>query len=181
MIKGGKGGANTNIFGLRFEQKTDVKTLFGRLKGYEVRGNDLYFHRIKVAEIYKKGEFYTKFLSHYNINWKDILGKKLLPDEAIFVLQNNTLFIVEKKFQHRPGSVDEKLQTCQFKLRQYKKLLVRSNKRVEYGYVLNNWFKRATYRDVLGYIIDVNCFYYFNVLPFEFLGLPTPLRHKSRL
>lgn len=174
MIKGGKGGANTNISGLKFEQRIDAKTAFQKLKGYEVKGDEIYFDGKKVAELYKKNDLYKKFLSRYSINWKEIVTKRLLPDEAIFVLHNNTLFIIEKKFQHGGGSVDEKLQTCQFKLMQYKKLLTKSNIRVEYGYVLNDWFKQPSYKDVLDYIKYVNCFYYFEELPFSFLGLPSP-------
>jgi hypothetical protein len=174
MIKGGKGGANTNISGLKFEQKIDVKTAFQGLKGYEVKDNEVFFEGERVAELYKKNAFYKKFLSKYNINWTDILVKRLLPDEAIFVLHNNTLFIIEKKFQHGTGSVDEKLQTCSFKLIQYRKLLSKANIRVEYGYVLNNWFNQSRYNDVLDYIHSVNCFYFFEELPFSFLGLPSP-------
>lgn len=174
MIKGGKGGANTNISGLKFEQKIDVKTAFQRLSGYEVRGDDVYFENEKVAELCGKNSLYKKFLSKYGINWEEILVKKLLPDEAIFVLHNNTIFIIEKKFQHGSGSVDEKLQTCQFKLIQYRKLLSKANIRVEYGYVLNDWFNQPRYKDVLDYIKSTNCFYYFEELPFTFLGLPSP-------
>lgn len=174
MIKGGKGGANTTISGLKFEQKIDVKTAFQVLNGYEVRDNVVYFEGEKVAELFRKNDFYKKFLKRYGIDWKDVLVKRLLPDECIFVLHNNTVFIVEKKFQHGVGTVDEKLQTCNFKLVQYKKLLLKTKLKVEYGYVLNDWFNQPNYKDVLDYIISVNCFYFFEELPFSFLGLPSP-------
>ena len=61
----------------------------------------------------------------------------LLPDETIFVLANNTLFIIEMKFQKVAGSVDEKLQTCDFKKKQYEKLLSGTGIRVEYCYILS--------------------------------------------
>ena len=51
-----------------------------------------------------------------------LVSKKLLPDEAFVNNITRTIYIIEKKFQHRAGSVDEKLQTCDFKLKQYKKL-----------------------------------------------------------
>lgn len=41
--------------------------------------------------------------------------KKLLPDDSIYVILNNTFFIIECKYQQVGGSVDEKLQTCDFK------------------------------------------------------------------
>lgn len=40
MIEGGKGVANTNKNGLKFERRIDIKTAFEGLDGYEVRGND---------------------------------------------------------------------------------------------------------------------------------------------
>lgn len=172
MIKGGIGGANTNLTGLKFEQRIDAKKAFDKLKGYEVKGNDILFNGEKVAELYKKAQLYNVFLKRFNIDWKNHIGRRLLPDEAIFVLKHNTLYIVEKKFQHGAGSVDEKLQTCQFKLMQYRKLLANAKIRVEYGYVLNDWFKNNSYKDVLDYIRSSNCFYFFEELPFSFLGLP---------
>ena len=39
--------------------------------------------------------------------------------------------------------------------------------------VLNNWFKKPQYKDVLDYIHSVNCHYRFNELPMAWLGLPT--------
>ena len=80
------------------------------------------------------------------------------------------------KFQKVAGSVDEKLQTCDFKKKQYQKLLSRLNIEVEYVYILSNWFKKPEYKDVLNYILSVNCQYYFEYIPLEKLGLPIP--HK---
>ena len=34
---------------------------------------------------------------------------------------------------------------------------------VEYVYLLSDWFRKPEYRDVLDYIISVNCRYYFRV------------------
>lgn len=176
MIKGGKGGANTNISGLKFERRIDIKTAFKGLAGYEIKDNCVFFDGEKVAELFQKHDLYKVLLKRYGIDWKDVMSKRLLPDEAIFVLHHNTLYVIEKKFQTGSGSVDEKLQTCDFKLKQYRKLLSKANIRVEYGYVLNSWFRdrQDKYKDVLDYIRSVNCFYFFEELPFSFLGLPTP-------
>ncbi|MCK4636021.1 MAG: hypothetical protein KAT32_04085, partial [Candidatus Moranbacteria bacterium] len=65
-----------------------------------------------------------------------------------------------------------KLQTCDFKRKQYKKLFSELNYEVEYIYVLSDWFKNEKYRDVLNYIIDSNCYYYFEYLPLHKIGLP---------
>ncbi len=98
----------------------------------------------------------------------------MLPDEAIYMIVNNTLFIIEMKFQKVAGSVDEKLQTCDFKKKQYKKLMSAMNVDVEYIYILSDWFKHQSYKDTLDYIISVGCQYYFEYLPLKKLGLPMP-------
>jgi 16S rRNA G966 N2-methylase RsmD len=103
----------------------------------------------------------------------------LLPDNCIYVIINNTLFIIEVKTQHIGGSVDEKLQTCDFKKKQYIKLLSQLNVEVEYIYILDDWFRHEKYKDVLDYIISVRCQYYFNYIPLSKLGLPVPRIMKA--
>lgn len=87
---------------------------------------------------------------------------------------NNTLFVIEMKYQEVTGSVDEKLQTCDFKKKQYKKLMAPLNVEVEYIYILSDWFRKPEYKDVLDYVISVGCQYYFQYLPLQKLGLPVP-------
>jgi hypothetical protein len=175
MITGGKGGAITNKFGLAFEKRIDLRVAFNKIPNYKVKDDELYFNNKLVARFYKKNEIYSKLLKKYNIEWKDFLSKRLLPDETILVLKNNTFFIIEMKFQHISGSVDEKLQTCDFKLHQYQRLLSKSGLRVKYIYVLNDWFKKKEYKDTLNYIKSVGCEYYFEELPLKILGLPNSL------
>ena len=98
----------------------------------------------------------------------------MLPDDSIYVIIKNTLYIIEVKFQKVAGSVDEKLQTCDFKKKQYQKLLSKLNIDVEYIYILSDWFRKPEYKDVLDYIHSVRCQYYFEYLPLEKIGLPTP-------
>ncbi len=64
--------------------------------------------------IFVKNGLY-KFLERNNVNWHNFLSKKLLPDDLIYVILNNTFYVIECKYQQVPGSVDEKLQTCDFK------------------------------------------------------------------
>lgn len=82
---------------------------------------------------------------------------------------------IEYKIQNVPGSVDEKLQTCDFKKKQYQKLFSMANIEVEYIYLLGSWFQQPQYRDVLDYIISVGCSYYFSYIPMEKIGLTMPL------
>ena len=84
------------------------------------------------------------------------------------------MFIIEVKSQVVAGSVDEKLQTCDFKKKQYQKLLSKLNMEVEYVYILSDWFRDKRYKDVLDYIQSVRCQYYFNYIPLQKLGLPVP-------
>ena len=176
MVKDGKGGAKT-LTGLNFEEKVDFVDLLKKINGYKVQkskilsGLDVYFNDKLVARAFKKHEFY-KFLEEKGIDWKKIISKKLLPDDALLVIVRETLFIIEVKYQQVAGSVDEKLQTCDFKRKQYLKLVKSLELKVEYVYVLNDWFKAPSYKDVLDYINSVNCHYKFNELPLAWLGLP---------
>ncbi len=173
MIEKGKGGANTQT-GLKFERKIDILTLLSKTKGYTVQhGNTILFNGKEVAKSYRKNGLY-KYLESQKVDYKKIISKKLLPDEALYVIVNNTLFIIEMKFQKVAGSVDEKLQTCDFKKKQYKKLMSALNIEVEYIYILSDWFKHPAYKDTLDYIISVGCQYYFEYLPLKKLGLPLP-------
>ena len=63
-----------------------------------------------------------------------------------FLVHYKEVYIVEKKFQNRAGSDDEKLQTYDFKKNQYK--------------------------DVLEYIKESSCYIFYNELPISFLNLP---------
>lgn len=173
MIKSGKGGGNTRT-GLVFEGKTDLTNFLANQPHYSVKDNDVFYNGDKVAEVYKKYKFYSVFLAKLDINWSKYISKRLLPDDSIFVLLNNKLFIIECKHQEVAGSVDEKLQTCDFKKRQYKKLMAPANIDVEYIYLLDNWFRDEKYKDVLDYIHSVGCDYYFEYIPLQRLGLPVP-------
>jgi len=117
-----------------------------------------------------------KFLEELKIDWEEIISKKLLPDDSIYVIIKNTLYIIECKIQKLASLVYRKLQTCNFKKKQYQKLFSRANIEVEYIYLLSDWFKKPGYKDVLDYVISVRCSYYFNYIPLEKLGLPMPLK-----
>lgn len=173
MIEGGIGGGNTKT-GLVFECRADLKMLLGQMKDYHVNSDNYVFYKKEhVGTIFVKHSFY-KFLESNGINYKDHISKKLLPDDSIYVLLNNVFYVIECKYQQVAGSVDEKLQTCDFKKKQYMKLLSKLNIEVQYIYILNDWFKKPEYKDVLDYIQSVGCDYQFNYIPLKRLGLPVP-------
>jgi len=172
MIRGGKGGSKTAIHGLHFEKRMDFATVISKLPGYSLEGDTILFKGKDVARLYKKHKLYSKLLKPMGVDYKKFISKRLLPDDAVLVLANKTLYIVETKFQTVAGSVDEKLQTCDFKLKQYKKLVKPLGLSVRYVYVLSEWFEKPEYKDVLGYIRSVGCDYFFNEVPLSYLGLP---------
>jgi hypothetical protein len=177
MKSGGIGGAKT-LTGLNFESKVDFQKLLEKIPGYRIAkipdkaGMGVFFEDKLVARCFRKNNFYS-FLDESKVDWHNILSKRLLPDDALLVIVRETLFIIEVKYQQVAGSVDEKLQTCDFKRKQYVKLVASLGLKVEYVYVLNDWFKHPSYKDVLDYINSVNCHYKFDELPLAWLGLPT--------
>lgn len=139
MKKGGIGGGNTKT-GLIYEGKVDLATFIATQKNYTIKENEVHYNGKCVACIFKKYAFY-KYLEMKGIDWSKHISKRLVPDDAIYVIVNNTMFILEVKTQHSRGSVDEKLQTCDFKKKQYQKLLFQLNMEVEYVYILDEWFR----------------------------------------
>lgn len=172
MKKKGTGGGNT-ITGLNFERGKDILSILAKTKGYSVKGNVIFYDGKEVARSYRKYGLY-KYLELEGVDWRKIISKRLLPDEAIYVIVRNTLYVIEMKYQEVGGSVDEKLQTCDFKKKQYKKLMAPLNIEVEFIYILSDWFRKPEYKDTLDYIISVGCQYYFQYLPLQKLGLPVP-------
>ena len=95
MKKGGIGGGNT-ITGLIYEGKVDLAVYLARQKDYQVEGTNVLYQGKVVAYVFKKHEFY-KFLEENGVDWRNIISSQLLPDNCIYVIVNNTLFILEVK------------------------------------------------------------------------------------
>jgi hypothetical protein len=162
------GGANTNKVGLRFERTTSIQESLIK-KGYNIVDHQVLKKGKLIAELYPKHALYNILFKARNHDYKKIISKRLLPDQGILI--NNNFFILEVKFQGGSGSVDEKLQTCHFKKRQYEKLLKPLGLQIQFIYVLSDWFKRPEYKDVLEYIKEVGCQYVFNEIPLNVIGL----------
>lgn len=166
------GGARTNANGLRFEQETSLADALNNV-GYKITNRNIIKDKFGncLGIIAQKHAFYKLILEPEGIDWRNYISKLLLPDEALLNFANNTVYIIEKKFQHNSGSVDEKLQTCDFKKKQYQKLFSDTDYTVEYLYVCNDWFAQPSYRDVHEYIDSVGCHIFFNEIPLNFLDL----------
>lgn len=91
------GGANTNAYGLKFEQDTSLKAALSKA-GYSVIGCKVCCRGIQCALSVPKNLLYTDFLIPRGVDWKERISKKLLPDEALYVNEAGTLFIIEKSF-----------------------------------------------------------------------------------
>jgi len=173
MIKDGKGGERTTASGLSFEDKVELtETLMakGFLLGASFVGKTLHDAGGVRGLLFKKGDLY-KFLRRERVDYGRILSKKLLPDNVFLNYGSRTAYIIEVKYQITAGSVDEKLQTCDFKKKQYRKLLGPAGYQVEFAYVLNSWFKKDEYKDTMNYIRESGCHYFFREIDTAFLGL----------
>ncbi len=175
------GGSQTNVNGLLFERETSLESAIQNLYGFAVENDIVYKNGTMVGMMCAKMNLYVSLLKPMGVDYKKILSKKLLPDEAFYNFLTNTIYIFEKKFQMSAGSVDEKLQTCDFKKRQYEKLFSSLDIKVEYIYILNDWFlkKEREYRDVYDYIQQVGCKYFFENVPVEEIGLGMTKCHTT--
>ena len=169
------GGARTNANGLLFEQTTSLNEALEN-RGYQVIDCSIYrkdgfMLQQPIGMSVAKTKLYTHFLEPRGIDYRNYNSKRWLPDEAFINYNNATVYIIEKKFQSSPGSVDEKLPNCHFKKWEYQKLFNPLNMWVEYVYLLNNWFRADQYKDTLDYIELMGCHYFFNEIPLNVLGL----------
>ena len=117
------GGANTNRNGLHFEQTTSLNTALQNA-GFIIDNHfEVYDRNQLLGYSINQDEFSTIFLRRNGINDRAINSKRWKPDEAFINEIDKTVYIIEKKFQHTSGSVDEKLATFPFKIREYRRLL----------------------------------------------------------
>ena len=165
------GGARTNAHGLYFEQTTSLDSALEEA-GYEVRNHKVYKYGINIGMSVPQSRLYKYFLAPNGINYKDYNSKEWHPDEAFINYENRTVYIIEKKFQSKSGSVDEKLATFPFKIYEYQKLLDPIEYDIVYIYLLSSeWFDSPKYKDYYDYMNDLGCPYYFDRLPLEAIGI----------
>ena len=180
------GGAQTTANGLAFERDTSFNDALGRIDDYELQKYQSKDKKAcKIWGVKDKDGLVgwsapqtglERLLSErFGVEMDDVLSKRLRPDEAFMNVRDKCLYVIEKKYQERAGSVDEKLQTCDFKRREYEKLQKAANsddfETVKYIYVLSPWFEQQQYDDVKEYIKDVGCDYYMGEIPLDALGL----------
>lgn len=149
----GAGGANTNANGLSYEDNTNLEECFhvvekNKFKKVKFHGYDNEMMNVNKSKLYA-------FMNHIGekSDLQQAAGCKL-PDEAYIDVNRKNVFIIEKKFQQTPGSVDEKIQTAPFKKKHYSLQFPKYT--VYYMYCLSDWFKREEYVSVLEYLASEN-------------------------
>jgi hypothetical protein len=161
----GAGGANTNGNGLPYELYTDLSDSYVELQEpVETKQNS----KPRAKSTSKCGSF-MKAVSFLGYDRRihtasksafhkgmELLGFLMVlpvalgitqpahgcrqPDEAYVDTARKKIVIIEKKFQEHGGSVCEKIQTGDFKRRQYQKMYPQFE--VHYVYCLSSWFKK---------------------------------------
>ena len=166
------GGAKTNFNGLSFEGRTSIIDSLKLHPDIQIQEGDIIKYKNKIIGFYtEKHKFYDTFLKIHDIDWRNINSKKYLPDSVLVNNRKKIIYIIEKKYQSGSGSVDEKLQTCDFKKKVYTKLIEKTGYKTEYYYLLNNWFERKEYNDVKKYILQVGCNFFINKIDLKELGI----------
>jgi len=134
----GAEGANTNKYGLKFEEKTSIEKYLND-KNYDKicmkeSNKKCYYYKYEDQEnkqiiiYFTKGGFKMYFRENFNIyTYKE-------PDEGYLIIKNNTyhLKILEKKNQNVSGSVEEKLKTGNFVKQEYELMLNDNDKKIKF-------------------------------------------------
>lgn len=109
-------------------------------------------------------QFSSQFKLVFNHSVYEVLSKAINPDFVFYNSVLNKAIIVEAKCQTQKGSVDEKLQTAPYKIRQLTKVFsLIGCTDVSYYYALHKEdFSKKEYRDTFEYLDEIkNCGYYF--------------------
>ena len=145
----GAGGANTNLYGKRFEEKTnnlsrlvnDGYSKYVFHKSYTKSSNNFYYTKTfpdKTITFVTQQAFKKYIITKYNIS------PPLYPDEAYIIHYNNgpiVIRILEKKEQHVEGSVETKILAGPA-LKKQCQLVFGNRFQVHYAYCLNDFLYR---------------------------------------
>ena len=142
----GAGGANTNKNGLAYELETELFKCTSLLSKISIKNKNKNVNQIKInnnnnkfIHIKKSNQLFKYMKNKMDNNVNKAHGCKQ-PDEVMINETKKIIFIIEKKFQKRSGSVCEKIQTSQFKLWQYSRTF--PDYKIVYIYCLSDWFKK---------------------------------------
>ncbi len=86
----GTGGGNT-VTGIKFEREVDFLTSLEKMSSYKIAdsqqgaGHDVFYRDELVARCFKKYDFY-RFLDEKGVDWRNLISKRLVPDDALFLV-----------------------------------------------------------------------------------------------
>jgi len=138
----GAGGANTNVNGLSFEDKTSTGSDHPLIKTKKYS-----YHKVSEdIKLFYKTHF-TKFLNFTtgkNIKKESSIPNIPQPDEVFLNEKNKTVYILEKKNQNIEGSVDNKLALAPYYIWLYERIfeIIGFNYKVKYAFLLNEETKK---------------------------------------
>ena len=165
--------------GAEFEKENDFVEYF-RNHGFDVVADKNYgFEGFRKGEklscltILRKCEIYDWLSEYYDFDsWQNITSKRNEPDTVVVV--GNTFYVIEMKYQKEGGySQEALLPYCDFKKKQYQKLLVGTGLKVKFCFLLSESFEKRkdALRDTFDYIEDVGCQYFIGHIPLDYFGL----------
>ena len=94
------GGSKTNLNGLSFVGRTSLIDSLNLHPNIEIKNNnEIHFNGVIVGYYFEKHNFYTDFIEKHNVDWKQLISKKYLPDGVFVNILIKKVFIIEKKFQ----------------------------------------------------------------------------------
>ena len=133
----GAGGSNTNTNGLNYENQKDLSTEYSIVEKTKSLMKVVFKNYTDKVFITGKKSQFMKYLSkHEN---KDIPKCHGTKEPDCWFINGNNVYIVELKFQQGGGSVCEKLQTYNYKLRNFQDRY--PDKKIHYIYGLHEWFR----------------------------------------
>ena len=136
----GAGGKKTNTNGLGFEKINDISTEYNIIENNSNHKIINFKNQENFNIITGTKSQFVKYLEPYeNDFFKDKrLGGTIQPDQ--WFIFNNTIIILELKFQQSSGSVSEKLQTPTKKIQHLQDRY--PDKKIVYIYGLHKWYKK---------------------------------------
>ncbi len=147
MNKGtGAGGANTNVSGLAFEDKTDNSNHLQAYKDFTIVNKHFYPTKKEDNKqiIFLPKKYFKPYMSNrYNIKMFRI------PDESYIIERDDgtkKMIIIEKKNQTNEGSVETKLWSGPSLKREYELFLGKDYK-VEYIFCVSHFLKQKINSD----------------------------------
>lgn len=176
------GGKQTNINGLSYEKDTDFLDIIDKQKNlhytlFETKSKSraayIYKSNKLIGYFFEKHSLYKEFFKPRGYDYNEEAKYSLLLPDTVFINEiSKTVYIVEKKYQEGGGSVDEKIQTCDYKKNYfYAPKFDRLGYKTEFFWLLSPFYNADKFSDVFSYIKQKRCRYFFNVIPLNEFGL----------